>query len=591
MEFRKHGVNLILAFVLPIVFLYVGLVVTFFLVKSLPGDIVLCYLPPSWTLPQYEAMVRQLGLDQPLFIQFLRYIGDFLTGNWGISCSVSAGAPINALVNERVSRIIEVLILPLLIGINLGFIFGKISKRTKRNWLKMGIQLLSAVGIAIPVFSFSMYLQYNLSYVAGAFPAIGYKTPGFDNPPLITGFRILDSIISGNGALALDTILHYILPTIVLTIAITALMTRVFGSKFAGHSEKKKTILSNTAKTSAVFGVILTYLILIDVTFNLNGFGSLLIAALYNADFLVLRGLMGVIIILLVITIFVSILSFTLIGIVRDKIHPPQKDLKDTTEIEPRISSKIEVKNFLNKIIRSPVTIIGIVLVIIPIIVAIFPELISGYTFEEAQGIFAGAWAPASPLHPLGTSKFGRDVLAQVAYGTRNSLLFGFGAVLIGLIGGVIFGPLASKYKRVAHPIITSSMLIFYLLPGILLVMFFAIITVGGPTFGLLMFTTGFLLMPGFTRIIANSEFRIVPIIKKVLTYVPLFAGFAILLYLALGFLGFSDPLTIQLGRLVSVGREHMFDAPWASLWPGFIAFLIVISLLVLHEGLANSSR
>jgi len=134
-------------------------------------------------------------------------------------------------------------------------------------------------------------------------------------------------------------------------------------------------------------------------------------------------------------------------------------------------------------------------------------------------------------------------------------------------------------------------MLIFYIFPGILLIMIFAIITVGGPTFGLLMFTTGFLLIPSFTRIIANSEFRIVPIIKKVLTYVPLFAGFAIILYLALGFLGFSDPLTIQLGRLVSLGREHMFDAPWASLWPGFIAFLIVISLLVLHEGLANSSR
>jgi len=592
MEFRKHGVNLILAFVLPIVFLYVGLVVTFFLVNSLPGDIVLCYLPPSWTLPQYEAMVQQLGLDQPLFIQFLRYIGDFLTGNWGISCSVMAGAPVNEILKERFPRTLELLILPLLIGVNLGFIFGKISKRTKRNWLKMGIQLLSAVGIAVPIFSFGMYLQYTLGFQAGAFPVVGYKTPGFDNPPLITGFRILDSIISGNGALALDTILHYILPTIVLTVAITALMTRVFGSKFAGHSEKKKTILSITAKISAVFGVILTYLILIDVTFNLNGFGSLFLTALMSVDFLVLRGLMGVIIILYVITIFVSILSFTLIGIVRDKIHPPQKDLKDTTEKEPRISGTIELKNFLKKIIRSPVTIIGIVLVIIPIFVSIFPELISGYTFEEAQGIFLNPWAPASPLHPLGTSKFGRDVLAQVAYGTRNSLIFGFGAVLIGLIGGVIFGPLASKYKRIAHPITMSFMLIFYVLPGILLVMFIVILTGGGAaTFGLLMFTIGFLLIPGFTRIIANSEFRIVPIIKKVLTYVPLFAGFAILLYLALGFLGFSDYQTIQLGRLVSVGREHMFDAPWASFWPGFIAFLILISLFVLHEGLANSSR
>jgi len=589
MEFRKDGVNLILATVLPIVFLFVGLVVTFILVNSLPGDIVLCYLPPSWTLPQYEAMARQLGLDQPIFIQFLRYIGDFLTGNWGISCSISAGMPIYDLVNERGSRIIELLILPLLIGLNLGFIFGKISKRTKRNWLKMGIRLLSAVGIAIPVFVFGMYLQYTLAFQADAFPAIGFKTASYPNPPLVTGFRILDSMISGQLYLAADTILHYILPGLVLTVAITALMTRVFGSKFAGHSDKKNTILSNTAKTSAVFGVILTYLILIDVTFNLNSFGSLFIVALYNADKFLLRGLMSVVIILLVITIIVSNFSFTLIGIIRAKMHPPQKELKDTTEREPRISGAIELKNFLKKIITSPVTIIGLVLVIIPIIVSIFPELISGVSFVDVNGFWPGAWSPPSPLHPLGQSNLGRDVLAQVAYGTRNSILFGLGTVIIGLIGGSIFGPLASKFNRVGHTITTSVMLIFYVLPGILLVM---LLTASlGVTIGLLMFTTGFLLIPGFTRIIANAEFRPIPILKKIISYMPLFAGFAILFYVSLGFLGFGDPHTIQLGELVNSGRSHMYNAPWASFWPGGIAFLIVVSLFVLHEGLSKSSR
>jgi ABC-type dipeptide/oligopeptide/nickel transport system permease subunit len=136
-----------------------------------------------------------------------------------------------------------------------------------------------------------------------------------------------------------------------------------------------------------------------------------------------------------------------------------------------------------------------------------------------------------------------------------------------------------------------SVMLIFYILPGILLVLFLITISPGGATFGLLMFTTGFLLIPSFTRIIANSEFRPIPILKKVISYMPLFAGFAILFYLPFGFLGFSDPQTIQLGRLVSEGRAHMYDAPWASFWPGFIAFILVTSLFVLHEGLAKSSR
>jgi len=591
MEFRKHGVNLILMFVLALVFLYVGLVVTFFLVNSLPGDIALCFLPPVYSPAEYQAVVQMLGLNDPLFFRFLRYIGEFISVDWGISCSVSAGAPVSVLLNDRFPRSIEFLSLPLLIGINLGFVFGKISKRTKHNWLKMGIRLLSAVGIAIPVFVFGMYLQYTLAFQADMFPAVGYKTPGYPNPPLITGFRILDSMISGQLYLAADTILHYILPGLVLTVAITALMTRVFDSKFVGHSEKKKTILSNTTKTSAVFGVILTYLILIEPTFNLHGFSSLFLSSLVQQDFFLLRGFMFMIIILYAITIFVSNVSFTLIGIVRDKIHPPKKELKVTTEREPRISGPIEFKNFLLKIIKSPVTIIGLVLVIIPIIVSIFPELISGVSFEDVNGIWPGAWSPPSPDHPLGTAKFGRDVLAQVAYGTRNTIIFGLGAVVTGLIGGVIFGPLASKYKRIAHPITMSVMLIFYVLPGILLVLFFVSNTPGGDIFGLLMFTTGFLLIPGFTRIIANSEFRIVPIIKKVLTYVPLFTGFAILFYVPLAFLGFYDPRIISLGGLISEGRAMMYVAPWAIFWPGGIAFLIVVSLFVLHEGLVKSSR
>jgi len=109
-----------------------------------------------------------------------------------------------------------------------------------------------------------------------------------------------------------------------------------------------------------------------------------------------------------------------------------------------------------------------------------------------------------------------------------------------------------------------------------------------------LMFTTGFLLIPSFTRIIANAEFRPVTIGKKIISYVPLFAGFAILLYVSLGFLGFSSWRTIQLGNLISISRERLWDIthfPHATFWPGLIAFLIVIGLFVLHEGLAKSSR
>lgn len=107
----------------------------------------------------------------------------------------------------------------------------------------------------------------------------------------------------------------------------------------------------------------------------------------------------------------------------------------------------------------------------------------------------------------------------------------------------------------------------------------------------LLLLVIGLLLIPSFTRIIANTEFRVVPIGKKIIAYAPLFAGFAIILYVSLGFLGFADPYSIQLGAEISEARVHLYDAPWATLWPGFSIFLILICLFLLHEGLAKHSR
>jgi len=593
LDSRKHVINFILAIGLGTTFLYLGLIVTFFLLNLLPVDPALLILGPGpFTMPEYLVAVEQLGLNDPLFFRFLRYLFEFLSGDWGFSYTVWAGAPVNVLLKTSVPHTIELLILPLCIGIILGRVFGRLSNRTKRKRLKGGIQLLSAAGIAAPVFFFGMFLQFTLGYLIPLFPTTGYKTYSYPTPPSITGFLIFDSLISGNAYLAIDVLYHYALPSIVLTVAITALMTRLFSSKMVKDSYKKKTILSNTAKTSVAFGVILTYLILIDVTFGLYGFGFFFINAIRNFDFFLIRGFLFVFIILFAITLITSNLIFSLRTLLKDR-KPPQEELEDAIEREPNLSLKEEIKNYVTKIVHSPLAIIGLVAVLIPIFIAIFPELVSGHTFEDAFGIYINQWGPPSSENPLGQTKFGRDVLTLIAFGTRDSLIFGLGAILIGLIGGLAIGLLASKFNRIAHTITMSITLIFYILPGILLVLLL-INTAGAfgvDRYGFLMFMTGLLLIPGFTRIIANTEFRIVSMGKKIISYLPLFAGFAILFYVALGFLGYSYPLTVQLGDLVSEGRVHLYDAPWASLWPGLIAFLIVTSLFILHEGLVKHSR
>ncbi len=589
---RKHGLNIILTFVLGFTLLYIGLVVTFFFLYAAftPREIALGLLPPG---PPNETMIQQIiqqyGLNDPLFFRFLRYLGEFLVSNLGVSSSISSGTPVFDLLMRSVPHTIELLIFPLVIGIILGYVFGRISNRSKRNWLKKGIQILSAVGIAVPIFFFGMFLQFTLGYLFPLFPAVGYKSAMNPAPPLITGFMMFDAFISGNLPLALDIREHYVLPTIVLSVAITALMTRAYSSNRAKDSYKKKTIFSHTAKTSVVFGAIFTYLFLIDVTFNLYGFGSIFITALTHWDYFLIKGFLFAFIMLYAGTIIVSNLIFSIYGLVKDKNQLPLKDVEEPMEREPNLSAISDLKIYLNKIVRSPLMYIGLLAVLNSIFATIFPELISGLTYAETTGVYVGAWEPPSPTHPFGTTQFGRDVFALVTYGTRGSVIFGAGAVLIGLIGGLIFGLLASKFNRIGHTIIMSVTLVFYILPGILLVLLATMIF--GNLFGLLMFTTGLLLIPGFTRIIGNTEFRIVPIGKKIVSYLPLFAGFAILLYASLGFLGFHDYQIISLGGLVSQARVHLYDAPWASFLPSAAIFSIVIGLFILHEGLAKHSR
>jgi ABC-type dipeptide/oligopeptide/nickel transport system permease component len=592
MNKRKHILNFVFAIVIGVVFLFAGLAVSFVLIRMLIPDPVMAIYPPGPFDPLvYQALAQQYGFDQPIFIQFFRFILDLFSGNWGYSNRIAVGMPVSTMLSTSFPRTIELLILPLVIAVNLGYLFGKVSKRSKRNWLKSGFELLGLVSLAVPIFVFGMFLQFYLGYVVDVFPVVGYKNFAFPDPPFVTGYRILDSLLAGRIDLAVDTMVHYILPMIVLTVLFTALLTRAFSSQMNEDAYKEKTILSNTAKTSAIFGIIFAFLMIIDLNFNLIGYAYRFYVALYLSDYFVISACVFLLIILFLITILISNITFSLIRLIRD-LRSKTIEVEMSTDTEMERESKapiiVDLKSYSKKLIRSPLTIIGLVAILIPIIVSIFAELISGYSFAGALVIEAGSWNPPSPDHPLGQTEFGRDVLALTLYGAGDALIFGIGATSIALAGGLIFG-LVAQLHRIVNKLVMSVILIFYILPGIILVMFS--ILIGGMEFGLIMITTGLLLIPSFTRIIANAEFRIVPIGKKILAYIPLFMGVSISFYLLLGFLGLSDPYTIQLGDQILDARMHMFDAPWASFWPGLAAFLIILSFFVLYKGLAEHSR
>ena len=184
----------------------------------------------------------------------------------------------------------------------------------------------------------------------------------------------------------------------------------------------------------------------------------------------------------------------------------------------------------------------------------------------------------------------GFDLLAHLIYGIRGLLVTGGIAVLIGLIGGLLFGSIASKFKRSDKLLTLGVMVSFYIFPNIIMVIIMA--TIAWYDYSTLVFIIGILLIPMFTRKIAQTKPKFTDITRELIIYIPWALIFAIFLYASLGFLGFSDFKDFNLGFMIHRAYDYGLDLKHyrAVFWPGLALFIIMIALLLVHEGLKNPS-
>ncbi|MFX1280474.1 MAG: hypothetical protein ACFFA3_13780 [Promethearchaeota archaeon] len=254
-----------------------------------------------------------------------------------------------------------------------------------------------------------------------------------------------------------------------------------------------------------------------------------------------------------------------------------------------------EFKNYIITSLKNPFVIIGLTLLMSFIILSIFPYFFTSYSINE---IVPPDFPPDNPFespsysHPFGTTKYGFDVLARVIYGIQDALIFGIVITIIGLLFGSIFGYMAGRYHRYVHYGIIGTLIIFLIIPGIMLLavantLFYAL----KPRF-ISILIVGLLLTVVFAGIIANAirrESNLINRIKMILKSIPLEVAFGIILYQTLGFFGLIDISIPQLGISCNWARSA-FGKFWA-LWPGVFLFLLLLSLILIHEGLKTPTK
>ena len=258
---------------------------------------------------QINALRQQLGLNDPLYIQYFNFISGILKGNFGTSLITKSSVATE--IFTRFPATIELAILSIIVasivGITLG-ILSAVKQNSIIDYLCMGTSL---VGVSMPIFWLGLILIVVFSVTLGWLPVSGRATIGLE-PVKITGLYLLDSLLSGNMTAFFDSLEHLVLPVIALSsysTAIIARMTRsamleVLGQDYIRTARSKGLAENIVVKSHGLrnalipvltviglqLGSLLGGAVLTETVFSWPGIGGYTIDAILKSDFPVVQG-------------------------------------------------------------------------------------------------------------------------------------------------------------------------------------------------------------------------------------------------------------------------------------------------------------
>jgi peptide/nickel transport system permease protein len=284
-------------------------IILFVFVRALPGGPEDALLGERGTDAQEAQIREELGLNEPIHVQYGRYLKNLLSGNLGVS--VSTRQPITEEIKLRFPATLELAIAAMLFAILIGVPLGFIAAKRYQGVLDNTSLILSLIGISFPVFFLALLLKYVFAIKLGLLPTIGRLdiTRSLEHP---TNFYVLDSIITGNWAALGDALRHLVLPAVALgtiPLAIIARVTRaavldVTSADYVRTAQAKgldprvvdrRHILKNAMLPVITIvglwtGLLLTGAILTESVFAWPGVGSWMLEAIRFRDYAVLQG-------------------------------------------------------------------------------------------------------------------------------------------------------------------------------------------------------------------------------------------------------------------------------------------------------------
>src|SRR6476659_10257907 len=263
----------------------------FLLLHLSPGDPAAIIVGDNATQVQIDAVRKQLGLDNPLAVQFVRWVGGVLRGDLGVS--IFSHEPVNKLIAQRIEPTVSLATTTLLLAVVIAVSFGVLAAWKVGTWVDRLVMVLSVLSFSVPVFVVGYLLIYVFSIKLGWLPVQGYA-------PIVDGFDIW--------------IRHLILPSVALGLAYVALIAPITRTAMldalaedylrtakAKGVATRPMLLKHALKNAGVpivtvigIGVALLIggVVITETVFNIPGIGRLTVDAISKRDYPIIQGVM-----------------------------------------------------------------------------------------------------------------------------------------------------------------------------------------------------------------------------------------------------------------------------------------------------------
>jgi peptide/nickel transport system permease protein len=277
-----------------IVVIFLVLTIAFIIVRVAPGDPAALMLGPDAS-PEDALLLRQrLGLDRPIFVQYLTFVANAVRGDLGMS--IFYGQPVTQVLAGRAEPTIFLSLISLLIALVIATPIGIYAAYKRGSWLDQGAISTAMLAASVPSFWTGLMFQRYLATELGWFPVSGYGGPD---------------------ATFIERMGYLLLPSIVLGIVNSALILRftrasmldILGEDYIRTARSKgmgerRVVLRHALKNAAIpiitvvgltFALLVSGAVVTERVFNIPGMGNLVVSAVLRRDYPVIQGTMIVV--------------------------------------------------------------------------------------------------------------------------------------------------------------------------------------------------------------------------------------------------------------------------------------------------------